>query len=776
LVAVTRDAGNGGSLYNGMDVAFLYYKSNDGGQSWNIQNYQIPGTDSSYFNGFGPDAYAIDVKDDTVAIVTGIDGKGVQLFKSNDGGINWTKKDVLQSDLWFVESETFVDTTLDGRLYSSDGSVAVLLDNEGKAHVWYGRMYISNPDLTNGGWLYYPGTNGIDYWNEDFPEDAPLYLTGALDIDGNGQLDLIGNVGDVVGLYFLSLASMPQAGIDEDGCIYLSYSAIMENLDNGAQHYRHVYVMRSCDGGCSWSYPIDVTGSGSNSFNECVFPSIARRVDTAVHILYQSDNEPGLAVQGDQDPVGENSMIYLKENTDRFDTTLFCLTGIRGDSLLCSGGTVQLQAIGCASAYSWTGPNSFSSSASTVSVSDVGTYTCSFTTTCGAQEETFTVVNNAGNAMLWYSLLSTQNAICTGDTATLTAVTNVGGLSYLWSANAANATTQSVNVTAPGTYEVTITDCNANDSVLSISLYQPAPPTAFIDGDLSICAGETNQLSVAQVLSSDYIWSTGSTDQTIQVSAAGTYTCTVSNCAGSASAMVTVATEVAPTAAIDAPELDVCEGGQLSATASGGSGYTWSNGSTSAVLTITQPSESGTFTVTVTNDCGDEDTEEVTLTIHENPAAPSITYDGAQYTSSQTGGGTHQWFVDGTEITSITGNSLPNNQSYSGLQITCIYTDENGCVSPESSAILSTEDVVNAAGITVFPNPNNGRFEVRFGDANGKVEIEVIDVLGKVVYGNNVAATSGMIEVIDLSGFESGVYQLNLNGESINTTHSVVIK
>lgn len=776
MISMTLPTALAGSVYNGMDGALLYYRSTNGGASWDIADYQIQGLDAAYHPDLGGDAYAIDVKGDTVAIVLGEIGRGVQLFKSNNNGVSWSKTEVLESDVWFIEDETLIDTAT--RLYTSDGNVAVLLDNDGKAHVWYASMFIANDDLTDGTFSYYPFTNGLDYWNEDFPEGEPVFLTGALDIDGNGQLDLIGTGIEVVGRYGNGgLTGQPQAGIDDEGCIYLTYQAFREDLDNGAQHYRHTYAMMSCDGGCSWSFPIDITGASANNFSECVYPTIARRVDTAIHVLYMSDNEPGIAVSGDQDPAGVNKMVYLKENVERFDTATICPTGIIGDTLLCLGGQVDVEVLGCASAYSWAGPSGFTASTPSISATAVGTYTCTMTTACGTQTETINIVEFTGTNGPDVIMSATVNSMCAGDTSVITANTTIGGLVYLWSANAGGATTQSVTVTAPGTYDVTVTACGGGSTVESFTIAEPSEdPVGIIIGDLSICPGESTTLTVLEVSGGSYAWSTGGTGTSITVNSAGTYTCNVSNCGGSTSATVTVSTEALPVAAIDAPTVEICEGTSLTATASGGSGYTWSNGSTSAVLTISQPSESGTYTVTVTNDCGDEDTEEVTLTIHETPAAPSITYDGTQYTSSQTGGGTHQWYVGGTLISTVTGNTLPNNESYFGLQITCIYTDENGCVSPESSAILNTEDVENATGVTIYPNPNNGRFEVRFGNVNGKVEIEVIDVLGKVVYNNNVAASSGMIEVIDLSGFESGVYQLSLNGEAISSTHSVVIK
>lgn len=776
MIGMTLPTALAGSVYNGMDGALLYFRSSNGGTSWDISNFQIPGTDSAYHDGLGGDAYAIDVKGDTVAIVVGEIGRGVQLFKSTNNGQSWTKTDALTSDIWFVENETFIDST--NRLFTSDGNVAVLLDANGDAHVWFARMFIENDDLNDGSFTYFPLTNGISYWNESYPEGEPIYLTGALDYNGNGTLDFIGTGIETVGRYGNGgLCGHPQAGIDDEGCIYLSYMAYREDLDNGSQNYRHTYVMRSCDGGCTWSFPIDVTGASANNFSECVYPTIARNVDTLVHVLYMSDNEPGIAVSGDEDPAGVNKMIYLTESTDRFDTTDLCPVEIVGNSQLCVGGTGDLEVIGCASAYSWSGPGGFSATTASVNITAVGTYTCTVTTSCGSSTEEFEVTEYTGTSGPPVSVQASVATMCAGDTSVITASSTVSGVTFLWSANAGSATTPSVTVTAPGLYTVTVTDCGSGTTVESFEIFEPNyPPNATIVGDLFICPGESTTLTALQVTGGNYTWSTGGTSPSVTVSAAGTYTVTVDNCGGTSTASVTVSTEPAPAAAIDAPETEVCEGGQLTATASGGSGYEWSNGSTSATLTISEPSESGTYTVTVTNDCGDEDTETVTLTIHPQPAAPSVTFNGTEYVSSQTGAGTHRWFVNGTEITSFAGNTLPNNQNYFNLEITCIYVDENGCESPESSAILSTEELASNGGVTVYPNPNNGRFEVRFGDLSGKVHVEVTDVLGKVVYSNNVTANSGNIEVIDLNGVESGVYQLNLRGDAINMTQSVIVE
>ncbi|GAB5538614.1 MAG: hypothetical protein Salg2KO_07170 [Salibacteraceae bacterium] len=775
MIGMTLPIANNGTLFNGMDGAFLYSRSTNSGSSFDIVDYQIPGTNVNYFDGFDGDSYAIDAKGDVIAIVVGGLGRGVQLFKSINNGVTWTKTDVMTSAVWFQEDLTIVDTTLEGRLWTSDGGVTVLIDDDNKANVWYSTMYIANADITDGTITYYPYTNGMYYWNEDYPSDNALRLFGFIDIDGDGLISM-DNPG---GQYrFAGLVSHPQAGVDEEGCFYLSYTMVREDLTTGQQNYRHTYVTKSCDGGCSWSFPIDVTGSSNNAFAECVFPSIARKVDDDVHIIYMSDAEPGIAVSGDEDTPVINKMIYLKEDAERFDTVTFCPTDIAGDSLLCAGGTVTLEALGCASAYSWTGPGSFTSTNQVVNVTATGTYTCEFTTTCGTQTETFNVVNYTGGSTPVVTIAAPTLELCPGANSTLTANSNIAGVTYLWSQ--ASATTQTLNITGPGVYTVTVTDCSGATATQSVTVVTPAAPTAIISGDLTLCPGGTNQLNAIPVVgATNYQWSTGTTGAnatSINVTAAGTYQVTITNCSGSSSASVTVTEEEEPVAVINNSGTEVCEGSVLTVYADGGTSYEWSTGSTESALSINEVSQSGTYTVTVSNDCGDEDTEEITLTVHAIPAAPSVTFNGSDYVSSQTGSGTHTWYINGVP-TNETGSTLGGNNVGEGDEVYCEYTDENGCTSLASNIVLSVDDLQGLDNqLRVYPNPSNGSVELAIGDINGAMTMSVTNTLGQVVYRNVSNVNAQSIVSLDLTDLPSGTYQLNVETDSGVSVKSIIIE
>jgi hypothetical protein len=223
--------------------------------------------------------------------------------------------------------------TLD-QLYSSDNCGAVVLDANGQAHVFYGIMMYADDDLTDGSSSWFPGINGLAYWNESYGADTTPammhvgdtslwysdmmnnhWISQAPDIDGDGIVGGVDSTGGYA-LYYASRASMPNAGISANGEIYVSFSGYTETAHNGTQVFRHVYITKSSDGGTTWKNPVDVTPHTIwDGAQECVFASMNPVVDDKIRIVYQKDFEPGLAVRGDEDMVDNNEIIYLEIDT-----------------------------------------------------------------------------------------------------------------------------------------------------------------------------------------------------------------------------------------------------------------------------------------------------------------------------------------------------------------------------------------------------------------------------------------------------------------------------
>ncbi len=318
VIYITKPVANGGTVFHGLNGALLYSRSKDGGVTWDIDNMILPGTDSSHFVGFSGDVYSwAEPKGDTLAFVTGNNWFDLFVMKSFDGGDTWTKKTVFQHPYpMFDETSTLVLDTP----YVCDGSLAIAFNNNGIAHIAFGLMRVLNTDTTDAQTSYFPYTNGLGYWNEDMMQlitlnidslDQSGNLVGYI-IDGDGDEVFTWLTGsDVIGKYYQSLTSYPGIVIDGNNDIYISYSGVTENYHNTVQHYRHLFSRKSTDGGQLWGDISDLTCDVIHDYDECMYASLAPNSDTSIHLVFMADYEPGIAVNGDEDPYGNNRIVYM---------------------------------------------------------------------------------------------------------------------------------------------------------------------------------------------------------------------------------------------------------------------------------------------------------------------------------------------------------------------------------------------------------------------------------------------------------------------------------
>ena len=344
LVADIAPTGLGGTLYNGLDGSLVYYRSQDGGDTWDIQDLQLPTLDTSKYVGFDGDGYAIAAKGETVAVAYFGDFDDSVLLKSTDNGNTWTSTVFLDFPVDKYTTDAGIDLDADGvmdTMYTTDGAGTVILDDNGNAHVFFGNMRLLDADLSDGTTSFFGGTSGVMYWNESMGADdyannpisspslwyssLPQMIASAQDLDGDGILNYVD-----FPLYYLSVDCMPSAGLDNQGNIFVSYSSLMENIDNGSQNFRHVNVVKSMDGGTTWSTPKDVTEwTDWGGAQECVFARMDENVDDKIRLIYQKDFEPGLAVRGDEDIIDMNEIRYLELDTFELSNTS---TGIVNNS------------------------------------------------------------------------------------------------------------------------------------------------------------------------------------------------------------------------------------------------------------------------------------------------------------------------------------------------------------------------------------------------------------------------------------------------------------
>ena len=310
--------------YQGLQLALVYVRSTDGGATWDAPRI-LEGMDSAtvvnqFVKGFGGDMYAwAEPKGNTIAFVIGNEWGGLFIEKSTDGGDNWTKIPV-----YTFPTITSFPTP---RIYTTDCSIAIALDDNGKAHVCSGRTAVNATTQDSAFW--YPYTDGLLYWNEYMsPLDSGMLSNdSALFADGKmighmwdwNQDDSLGfpevNSGQYpFGVFNISLSSMPQIVVNGSD-VYVTYSSCMETLISDVatpnkQMYRHMLYTRSKDGGATWLGNIDLNSDAAHDVDECIFGSLAYG-NGMLHMVYQADVEPGLNVRGDADGPGDNSIYYM---------------------------------------------------------------------------------------------------------------------------------------------------------------------------------------------------------------------------------------------------------------------------------------------------------------------------------------------------------------------------------------------------------------------------------------------------------------------------------
>lgn len=277
--------------------------------------------------------------------------------------------------------------------------------------------------------------------------------------------------------------------------------------------------------------------------------------------------------------------------------------------------------------------------------------------------------------------------ICENSSTTLTAS---GGTDYLWDTG---ATTQSITVSpnSTTTYSVTVSNSLSSDTDEVIVNVNPNP-TANAGADVTISEGESSTLTASG--GSSYLWSTGETTESITVSPSSTTTYTViailNGCEDSDDVIVTVETdEVIADAGAD---VDICEGYDVTLTASGGTDYLWSTGETTQSITVS-PSSTTNYTVIVSNGTLN-DTDDVTVIVNPNPevtiSEDATILEGNYITLSASGANNYEWSNGATE---------PNIAVSPSITTTYVVTGYiNNCFDVNDVTVSVVEQVLVNAG------------------------------------------------------------------------------
>jgi photosystem II stability/assembly factor-like uncharacterized protein len=307
------------------------------------------------------------------------------------------------------------------------------------------------------------------------------------------------------------------------------------------------------------------------------------------------------------------------------------------------------------------------------------------------------------------SLVGDQS-ICENDSITITAS---GGNNYLWSDG---STGPSLTVNTAGTYHVTSVSsegCPKRSALVNVVVEQ----LAIIDQIGAACIGDSISLSAPQ--STSYLWSNGSTNQTITINTTGQYFVEVNNLCGTSSDTTDVVFQMPPAITQLTPDTGMCIGDTILIQASGGTSYSWSpNYFTLAPYqsAATVFPDSSTYFVVEVEDSGCSSIDSVLLNVVSAPVISQISTSansicaGESVAVDAVGGSNFSWspatyFIDPNQSSAI---AYPTVSGYLVASLNL-----NGCVTSDSvwieivaSATISnlTDDTTICPGDTIPVN------------------------------------------------------------------------
>lgn len=252
---------------------------------------------------------------------------------------------------------------------------------------------------------------------------------------------------------------------------------------------------------------------------------------------------------------------------------------IDGPGQACEGSNVSLTASNGFQTYAW----SNSVNAQQITVQTQGTYSVTVTDNAGCTYSTSHQLN-------YYPIPSIDfNDVLICDAQNYTIYGPPSMAIYNWSNG---STLSSINVSNSDVYYLSVTDnhnCTNNDS---IRITFGTIPNITLGNDTTFCKDDFSLILTPGNQYSGYTWSNNSTSLSITVTAAGTYSVTVSQqsgCTATASIQVSV-TPVLPIYLGD--DINLCGLPSAEINAGNNTGnypYLWSNGATSSIITITNP-------------------------------------------------------------------------------------------------------------------------------------------------------------------------------------------
>jgi hypothetical protein len=392
---------------------------------------------------------------------------------------------------------------------------------------------------------------------------------------------------------------------------------------------------------------------------------------------------------------------------------------------------------------------------------------------------------------------------CIGTSVTLQSSTEVDAPIYEWTSTPAITNlprTRNLAASREGTYRLRVIDKSACASPYStevrlVAKPRPEKPTISTSGSTEFCEGQTIVLTSSNVGASSYLWTpNGENTQVITVSKGGSYSVQTRGANGCLSQNSTDNIFVVVNPLPKAPQIRAlsdtvfCEGGTVSLVSTptdNSTRFAWSrnnafnNADNSATLRVSETQQIRGFVVDTKN-CRSNASNLIQVVKKDNPKTltivPKSTYTLVARSSAKAD--EYLWKLDGKSITakdSILKVIDKGGYTVIGKNVYPIRSSPNNpltCFSSESEKYdFSPYD---DKGLSVFPNPSNGIFNLESRYDLDKVVVTIYTITGKQLYQGKIETLNKQYS-LDLRALPEGTYVLGVESSTFKLSKLISI-
>ncbi len=503
------------------------------------------------------------------------------------------------------------------------------------------------------------------------------------------------------------------------------------------------------------------------------------------------------------------------------------------NSPVCTGSTILLTSNTVAGAtYAWTGPSTFTSSLEdpsrpTSTLAMAGTYSVTVTVAgCTSTFGTVAVVVSGSVVPTNAIVASPSGAICAGTSVTFTASAGGGGTTptYQWQVNGSNVGTGGTTYTSNTLTSGQIVTCiltsssscavptTATSNAITMVVNPVVVPSVSVVASPSgaICSGTSVAFTATPTnggTTPTYQWQvnasnvgTGGTIFTSTTLSSGDIvtcimtsnaTCPSTATVTSSGITMTVTPTVTPAVSIvSSPVSPICSGTSVTYTATPTNGgttptYQWQvngsnvgTGGTTYTTTTLANGDIVTCIVTSNATCASPLTGTstgITMTVNPTPATPTISVSGSTLTSSSPTG--NQWYLNGVIIPGATSQNYTFTANGTYTVVVTTGPCSSSASAPEVITTTGIEDASNQYGLNIYPNPNDGNFNILF-NANvvGDYTLELTNALGQLIYKEELKNYSGAYrKPFTVVEYGKGVYTITLTNDKHDVVKKIIV-